>query len=347
MRERGTETEIVTFRRMYPRFLYPGLSDRGPGPFPADAGPVHALLDGTNPASFRAAGKRIGEGKPGLVVIPWWTVFFAPHVRLLLDAAKATSPDTVRLLLCHNLVDHEGGAWKRRVARSVFRRADRFAVQNARALDELRALVPEARAEVVPHPSEPRKVLPDREGARAQLGIPPDAVLFLFTGLLRPYKGWDLLLEAFAPVAREYPEARLVLAGEPWGEAKRLLRETVPPSIRLELRYLGEDERALWLDACDAVVCPYRHATGSGIAADALAHGRAVVGTRVDGLVDVVAEEESGILVPPGDVPALSAALRRFLGDRLGPRLAAGAVRHRARFLPDEHARRILELGGW
>jgi len=117
--------------------------------------------------------------------------------------------------------------------------------------------------------------------------------------------------------------------------------------VRLELRYLPEEERALWLDACDAVVCPYLHATGSGIAADALSHGRAVIGTRVDGLVEVVAEEESGLLVPPGDVDALGGALRRFLREGLGPRLAAGAVVHRSRFSPQEHARRVLALAGW
>jgi glycosyltransferase involved in cell wall biosynthesis len=220
-------------------------------------------------------------------------------------------------------------------------------VQNGRAREELLSLVPGARVEVIPHPSEPRKVLPDRSAARALLGVPPEAVLFLFTGLLRPYKGWEILLEAFARLPSEFPDARLVLAGEPWGEARRLSRGAgAPPSVRLELRYLPEEERALWLDACDAVVCPYLHATGSGTAADALAHGRAVIGTRVDGLVEVVAEEESGILVPPGDVDALAGALGRFLREGLGPRLSAGAVLHRSRFSPREHARRVLAVAG-
>ncbi len=348
MRGLGALPEIVTFRRMYPRFLYPGLADRGPGDFPTDVGVVRALLDGANPLSFREAGRVVGRGRPDAVVLPWWTAFFGPHARLFLDALAKESPGTVRLLLCHNLVDHEGGRWKRRLAASVFRRADRFAVQNGRAKEDLLSLVPGARVEVIPHPSEPRKVLPDRSAARALLGIPPEAVLFLFTGLLRPYKGWEVLLEAFSRLPSEYPEAQLVLAGEPWGEAKRLPRRAgALRAVRLELRYLPEEERALWLDACDAVVCPYLHATGSGIAADALAHARAVIGTRVDGLVEVVAEEESGILVPPGDVDALAKALRRFLRESLGPRLSAGAVRHRSRFSPDEHARRVLALAGW
>ncbi len=347
MKGLGVDTTIVTFERMYPRFLYPGLTDRGDGDFPIDAGEVLPLLDGTWPVSFRTAAQAIAARGPSLVVIPWWTTFFAPHVRLLLDALAKRSPSAVRLLLCHNVEDHEGGGLKRRIALSVLRRADRFAVQNSRARKELLDLFPGRRVELIPHPSEPQKILPGRDEARALLGVPPSARLFLFTGLLRPYKGWDLLLEAFARVRPEFPEALLVFAGEAWGDAKKLARQGARhANTRFELRYLSERERALWLDACDVVVCPYRHATGSGIAADALAHGRGVIGTRVDGLIDVVAEGVSGILVPPCDVEALADALRRFLREGLGPHLSAGAVTHRGHFSPAEHARRVLALGG-
>jgi glycosyltransferase involved in cell wall biosynthesis len=93
-------------------------------------------------------------------------------------------------------------------------------------------------------------------------------------------------------------------------------------------------------------VCPYRHATGSGIAADALAHGRPVIGTRVDGLLEVVEDGVSGLLVPPEDVLALAAAMTRFVVERLGPRLCAGAATRAAAFHPDAHARQLLAFSG-
>ncbi len=344
----GVVPTVLDFVRMYPRFLYPGKTDRDPAPKGAAPPPfpVLPLLDGTNPLSFREAARRAAAIDPDLVVVPWWTSFFAPHVRGFLDVLAKRSPRTVRLLLCHNTFDHEGGGLGRRVAASVFRRCDRLAVQNQAALAETSRLAPAVKVGLLPHPVEPRHVLPDREEARSRLGVPPGAALFLFTGLLREYKGWDLLLEAFARVHREYPHALLVLAGEPWGEAKKLLRRPPPPGVRIEPRWLSEAERALWLDACDAVVCPYRHATGSGVAADALAHGRGLIGTRVDGLLEVVRDGDSGLLVPPGDAGALEEALLRFLREGLGPRLAAGAALHRPRFSPEEHARRLLALGG-
>ncbi len=361
LRRLGVEPLVVTFRRMYPAFLYPGRADRDPGGFPGDAGEIHPLLDGSSPLSFVSAARFLASRRVDLALVPWWTAFWAPHTLALLGTLGADRPAAVRLLLCHNVWDHETGPFRAALTRAVLRRADRIVVQNRRAEAELRAEFGEKPLAVVPHPSEPREVLPDRDFARARLGVPLDAPVFLFAGILRRYKGWDLLLEAFRRLRREVPSAQLVLAGEPWGDARELKAAAEAPatvkralsgelarftSVRLELRYLPEEELSLWFAAADAVVCPYRHATGSGIAADAMAHGRPVIGTCVDGLRDVVEEGVSGLLVPPEDAAALAAAMTRFVTQRLGPRLSAGAAARATAFHPDAHARRLLELGG-
>ncbi len=364
MRRLGVDPVVVGFSRMYPKFLYPGTSDfseeekrkillegeegrsgGGARGVATSRGRILPLLDGLNPYSFVRAARFLSFKEISLLVLPWWTSYFAPHVSLLLSALGAERPSAVRLLLCHNVFDHESHPWKDALTRAVLRRADRFAVQNERSAREVAGERPDAPVAVVPHPAEPRAVLPDRDAARAQLGVPLDAHVFLFSGLLRPYKGWDVLLDAFAAVRRQVPRALLVLAGEPWGEARRL-EAWAPAGVRLELRYLPEGERGLWFAAADAVVCPYRHATGSGIAADALAYGRPVIGTRVEGLEDVVEDGHSGLLVPPGDAAALARAMALFVREGLGPRLAAGAARLSSSFGPDDHARRVLALGG-
>lgn len=377
MRRLGVDPLVVGFSRMYPKFLYPGTSDfseeekkriflegeekRGKRDFlegeegrrggAASAGAasrpgrVLPLLDGLNPYSFVRAARFLSFKEISLLLLPWWTSYFAPHVSLLLGVLGAERPSAVKLLLCHNVFDHEAHPLKDALTHAVLRRADRFAVQNARSAREVASERPDAPIALVPHPAEPRAVLPDRDAARGLLGVPLDAPVFLFSGLLRPYKGWDVLLDAFAALRREVPRALLVLAGEPWGEARRL-EAWAPAGVRLELRYLSERERGLWFAAADAVVCPYRHATGSGIAADALAYGRPVIGSRVEGLADVVEDGHSGLLVPPGDASALARAMALFVRENLGPRLAAGAARLRASFGPDDHARRVLALGG-
>lgn len=347
----GVVPHVFTFRRMYPGVFYPGKKKReedfleGEEGIAAKSGGARPILDGLNPLSFYSSSKEILSSDPSLVVIPWWTAYFAPHVLLLFAGLSRGRSRPATLLLCHNVFDHERNFLKDALTRAVLRRADRFVVQNARNADEIADARPGARVAIVPHPSEPRAVIPDRAVARARLGVPLDAPVFLFSGLLRPYKGWDVLLDAFPAVRKEFPDALLVLAGEPWGEA-RDLPARAPAGVRLELRYQEESERAEWFAACDAVVCPYRHATGSGIAADALAFSRPVIGTAVDGLLGIVEDERSGLLVTPGDPDAFAAAMIRFVRDGLGPRLAAGAAHRRGVFPPGEHARRVLAAGG-
>jgi D-inositol-3-phosphate glycosyltransferase len=342
MRRLGVDPLVIGFSRMYPRFLYPGTSGSSDE---EEKENVLPLLDGLNPWSFVRAARLLSLEEISLLILPWWTAYFAPHVLLLFAEISRAARDVTKLLLCHNVFDHEQNPLKDALTRAVLRRADRFVVQNARSAGEVASERPDARVDVVPHPSEPRAVIPDRADARARLGVPPDVPLFLFSGILRPYKGWDVLLEAFAAARRGVPDAQLVLAGEPWGAAREL---PARPSagVRLEQRYLSEDERALWFAACDAVVCPYRHATGSGIAADALAFSRPVIGSAVDGLSGVVEDGRSGLLVPPGDAAALAAAMVRFVREGLGARLSAGAAHRRAVFTPDAHARRVLSAGG-
>lgn len=347
MRALGVEPQVFTFRRMYPRFLYPGRREEDF--LEGEEGTALATLDGLNPLSFYSTSKKILISGPSLVVIPWWTAYFAPHVLLLLSGlSRGSSSSSLRpttLLLCHNVFDHEPHLLTDALTRAVLWRADRFVAQSARNAAEIVRVRPDAHVEVVPHPSEPRAVIPDRAAARARLGVPIDAPVFLFSGLLRPYKGWDVLLDAFPAVRKEFPTALLVLAGEPWGEARDLVARA-PAGVRLELRYQPEEERAAWFAACNAVVCPYRHATGSGIAADALAFSRPVIGTAVDGLLGIVEDGKSGLLVPPGDAGALAAAMARFVREALGPRLSAGAAHRRAVFTPGQHARRVLAAGG-
>jgi D-inositol-3-phosphate glycosyltransferase len=349
MKNLGVAPRVFTFRRMYPGFLYPGKREKdfseGEEGIAAALGDARPILDGLNPLSFYSSSKEILSSGPSLVVIPWWTAYFAPHVLLLFAGLSRDGSGPTTLLLCHNVFDHEWNPLKNALTRAVLRRADRFVVQNSQSAREVESERPDARVEIVPHPSEPRAVIPDREVARARLGVPIDVPVFLFSGLLRPYKGWDVLLAAFPAVRKEFPGALLVFAGEPWGAACDL-PDRAPAGVRLELRYQPEEERAEWFAACDAVVCPYRHATGSGIAADALAFSRPVIGTAVDGLLGIVEDERNGLLVPPGDPDALAEAMARFVREALGPRLSAGAAHRRAVFTPEDHARRVLAAGG-
>jgi glycosyltransferase involved in cell wall biosynthesis len=149
--------------------------------------------------------------------------------------------------------------------------------------------------------------LPPEVGAEAN---PPEV---LYAGRLSPEKGVLELVEAARGL-------NLVVAGD------GPLRADVPQA----LGFVPPDELAPLYARAAVVACP-SHREGFGVAClEAMAHGRPVVASAVGGLLDLVVDGETGIHVPPGDVPALRAALERLLGDRELRRRMGEAGRRRA-----------------
>ncbi|MBZ0307712.1 MAG: glycosyltransferase family 4 protein [Anaerolineae bacterium] len=167
---------------------------------------------------------------------------------------------------------------------------------------------------VIPHGTLYEQPAPDLK-IRQRLHIPPDAPLLLFFGVLQKYKGLPVLLEAFEQVRAEMPETRLLVAGYvsrtvPEGILPRLQNH---PFIHTDLRFIPDAEVPAYFAAADITVLPYMYVTQSGVALAALTQGCPMVASDVGGLSDVVIPEETGLLVPPNDAPALAQTLLTLL----------------------------------
>jgi glycosyltransferase involved in cell wall biosynthesis len=309
--ETRATVSYFTFSRPYPRWLDPRRFDRSPGERPVPAG-VPAL-DYRSPRSWRSTAQEIASFAPDAVVAPWWTSFWGVPLRAVFRAVRELSPTTVRALLCHNVEDHESGPVRRFLALGAFFSADAFIVHAETDRKRLARRMPRRPVAVLPHPvvaSPP----PDRESARREFGISTPLVLFL--GLVRRYKGVDLLLDAAPRIVRE-TNARIAIVGEVFPEARHLeerwKRSSVRDSIVWRDDYVSEEEMARWLAACDVVVLPYRYVSGSGIAARAIAARRPMAAAAVGGLQETVRPGSTGELFAPGDPSGLADAVRRAI----------------------------------
>lgn len=191
--------------------------------------------------------------------------------------------------------------------------------------------VPAEKVEVIPHGALDYLT---RQPADAQL--PPeltdvtDAPVVLAFGLIRPYKGVDLLLRAFAELGET--AAELWIVGRPLGvdlaELERLA-SVAPGRVRLVPRYVSDNETAALFRRASVVALPYREVEQSGVLYTALAFGRAIVASELGGFPEVAAEGGALRLVRPGDVGELAGALASVLDDDAERRrleAAAGAA---------------------
>jgi glycosyltransferase involved in cell wall biosynthesis len=168
-----------------------------------------------------------------------------------------------------------------------------------------------------------------------------DEPTVVFLGRLRKYKGVDVLLDAFALVARTLPAARLEIVGDgPHRPSLERRAERLGLAGRVAFRgYVSSDEKVRALSAAHVAVCPSPKEGWGLTVIEANACGTAVVASRSPGLVDSVKDGETGLLVPHGDVNALAGAIRRVIEDEaLRARLERRGVEWAATFTWDRCA---------
>jgi len=154
-----------------------------------------------------------------------------------------------------------------------------------------------------------------RASARKTLDFQTNRPVVLMFGLMRPYKGIDVLLDAWRGVAGEasVENAELWIAGMPKMDVSAL-QAGAPPNVRFEPRFVGDDELPAYFERADLVVLPYLQADQSGVLFTALAFGKPLLLSDVGGFPEI-ASTGAARVVPAGDPRALGRALRELLGD--------------------------------
>lgn len=175
----------------------------------------------------------------------------------------------------------------------------------------------------------------------------PDEPAALFVGVLERYKAVDVLADAWRLAVARLLDARLHLVGR--GTLRDVAQELVA-DLPVQTRWtesLPPDEVARALDEATVLVLPSRSEGLGRVVVEAFCRGRGVIGSRVGGIPDIVEDGKTGILVPPGDAPALADAIVRVLSDRAlaeGLGAAARAAIQPWLATPETYARRIREL---
>jgi len=317
----GCSVQLVSFRRLYPSLLFPGRSQFDPSREPT-AFPSERLLAPLNPLRWLATVRAIGRFSPELVVIAWWHSWLFPCTAFSLAWLRwVQSRRTV--LLCHNIGSHDRGLVDRVAWLFLSRLPNTHLVHVSSDPDRIHALNSKAEVVCVPHPT--YDIFCDsamtREEARRTLQLDPADEVCLAFGLVRRYKGVDVAVEAMA-LLRDRPRLRLMVAGEfyePRGEYDRLVeRLGLADRVVIHDRYIPNEEVATYFRAADLLLASYREATHSGVVQIARGFALPVVASDVGGMKDLVSEDETGLLVPRQNPPALAAAIARFFDLRLG-----------------------------
>ncbi len=319
-----THLVTVSFKKQYPNWLYPGKSNFEPGCKGCCDPRIYYILDPMNPFSWKRAGHLFVRQFSKLVIIPWWTVFWAPCVAFIVRYLKKNGIEI--LFLCHNIMSHDNAYWKLKLTKYVLSLGDYFLVDNERNAEVLASLLPVPKISVYPVPS--FQGFPLSKNLLARRG----KLELLYFGFVRPYKGIDVLLKAMHLLKER--DIYLTIAGEWWIndrpskhfiENKKLTRK-----VEVINRYLTGEEVSEHFCRADVIILPYRNASGSGVIPLAYHYGKPVIATNVGGLPEFVQDGISGRLIPSEDPLALAAAIEEFF-EQDSDYLKEGVIREAER----------------
>ena len=340
----GDEVRIYTFTLQYPSFLFPGKTQYSPDPQPQGLDIVRRL-NSVNPFNWIKVGRQIRREKPDLLIVPFWMPFMGPSTGFVSRMARKCGARRVAIL--HNLIPHEHKPGDRILSRYFIKSVDGFVALSESVRDDIKLFDTKKPRTFSPHPLYDHfGELATREESLEHLGLDPAYRYILFFGLIRDYKGLDLLLRAYADSRLRDLNVRLLVAGEFYGSSDKYFELEKELGLRglvvWKNEFVPSEEVRFCFGAADIIAQPYKTATQSGVSQIAYHFGKPMLVTNVGGLAEIVPDGKAGYVVEPDPVRIADGLVDFFAGNRQ-EQFAKGILDEKSKYSWSKMTQAILQ----
>ncbi len=318
------EVENVSFKRLFPKILYPGK-------FQTTSEKNNGTLDSINPLNWIAEKNKIKNKKADAVIFQWWTTFLFPCYYFL-----ATEIKSKKIALCQNVFPHSEGALKVIVnpiheffSKLFFSKMDRLVAMSNSDKKILEKIFPNKEIGIY---FEPMYDLPElkenkitREQAKKELKLKGNTLLFF--GFVREYKGLKYLIDAMPEIVKK-TNTELLIVGEFWeprAKYEKMINELeITKNIRIIDNYVPNEEIAKYFLGADLLVLPYTSISESGVIRMAFNFNIPILSTNVGGNPDHIENNLNGFLVEPENSKEIADKTIEFFSKNLYKKFSDG-----------------------
>ena len=320
--EQDKNVEMITFTMQYPDLLFPGKTQFSESSPPTDL-KITRMVNSVNPFNWWRVGKHISKMCPDALILRYWTSFMAPCFGTIARIV-ASNRRTKVVSLLDNVVPHEKHFFDNILTRYFVSSVDGFLYMSQQVKDDLDVFTTVKPSVYAPHPvfsNFGEKT--SRTEACKHLNISCDKRYALFFGLIRDYKGLDMLLDAWAILKKngKIHDKMLIIAGEFYTEKTKYLRQIerlgIKNDILLHDRFIKNDEVKYYFSAADVLLQPYKSATQSGVTQIAYQFAMPMIVTNVGGLAEIVTDGITGYVVDTDETEIAQAIEKIYEKDRL------------------------------
>ncbi len=315
----GHNVEEWTFTLQYPGFLFPGKTQFSEDPAPEGITTLRKMSS-INPLNWIKVGRELKKMRPDLVVVAFWLPFMAPCQGTIARIARRNGHTRISGLV-HNMIPHEHRPGDKLLARYFANSVDGYVAMSDAVLSDINQFDQSRPRVFCRHPLYDNFGKPaTREESLQFLGLDPQYRYMLFFGLIRDYKGLDILLQAYADSRLRQQSVRLIVAGEFYsGSEKYLAMEKelgLEGLIIWKSDFVPNSEVRYCFGAADLIVQPYKSATQSGVAQIAYHFEKPMLVTNVGGLAEIVPDGIAGYVVAPDATQIADRLVDFFKEDR-------------------------------
>ncbi|MBK7679351.1 MAG: glycosyltransferase [Chitinophagaceae bacterium] len=324
--EQGHDCQIYSFSLQYPSFLFPGKTQ-----YSDEAAPegiiIKSVINSINPFNWLKIGNWLKKERADIIIVRYWLPFMGPSLGTILRKVRKNRHTKI-ICLADNVIPHEKRMGDKPFTKYFLKSCDAFITMSEKVMSDLRLFqktLPTGRqakpAILVPHPLYDNfGAILSKQEAREKLKIKNDALILLFFGFIRKYKGLDILFEAMADERIKKAGIRLLVAGEFYEDERKYKDQIDTLGIREQLilrtDFIPDNDVKYYLCAADAVVQPYRNATQSGVSPLAYHFEKPMIVTNVGGLPALVPDGKAGLVTAPTPEAIADAILKFYqLGE--------------------------------
>jgi len=313
--EKGDDVQIESFKLQYPSFLFPGKTQYSEDKPPVGL-EITTSINSMNPFNWLKIGRKIKKQKPDLVVLKFWIPYMAPCLGTIARIIKRNKHTKI-ICIVDNIIPHEKRPMDRLLASYFVRSMHGLIAMSHVVMNQLIQLNDRIPSLFSPHPVYDQfGESIERNIALQKLKLSPDYQYMLFFGIIRDYKGLDILLEAMADEkVQSIDNLKLIVAGEFYSNRDSYLKiiEKNKLSDKLVLAdgFIKDEDVASYFSAADVIVQPYKSATQSGVTQIAYHFEKPMIVTNVGGLPEIVPHHKAGY-VTEVSVDAIAHAIHDF-----------------------------------
>ncbi|NGP75962.1 glycosyltransferase [Balneolaceae bacterium YR4-1] len=339
-----TKVRPFGFKKLYPSLLFPGTSQKL-----EKSNNTYALevFHPYQPFNWRQVAEQIMEENPDYLLYSYWHPFFAPGFRKVLQHSKKINPVLKTVGIAHNIMPHEYFPLKKYLTERLLDKTDLTVLLSEQTESDFKELHTESQYMKLFHPIyELERPEADVDQLRTKYGFHKDDQIVLFLGLVRDYKGVDILIEALNEILPKRERIKPLIVGEFYTDKSKLLDQIdgqVKDRYTIRDEFVSDKTMAELLTLSDLLVLPYKEASQSGVLANAIYFNLPALITDHPGLSEHLTHRHNGMICRPNDAQDLRYNIEAYFDEQLKEKLSRNLEPLKEELSWEKFASRLVE----